>query len=86
MRSLILALIGLVVGSLCTAILIKNLNRGTAYPNGVMTVMGAQMGTLDRNMKAPNLTDVSGHALSVGGCRASCPSRAWLGGSYQIRC
>jgi hypothetical protein len=32
----------------------------------------------------PNLTGVSGHALPVGGCRTSCPSRAWLGGSYKI--
>ena len=52
MRSLILALIGLVVGSICTAILINNLNRGAAYPNGVMTVMGAQMSTLSRSVKA----------------------------------
>lgn len=52
MRSLILALIGLAVGIIGTAITMNALNRGTAYPNGVMKVMGAQMSALSRSVKA----------------------------------
>ena len=52
MRSLILALIGLFVGIIGTAITMNALNRGTAYPNAVMKVMGAQMASLGRRVKA----------------------------------
>ncbi len=51
MRSLILLLVGLIVGALGTAILINSLNRGTAYPQGVMAVLGAQIGALDQSIK-----------------------------------
>lgn len=51
MRSIILLIIGLAVGSAGTAILIKTLNRGTAYPNGVMAVMAAQMKSINGNLK-----------------------------------
>src|SRR5512147_2892941 len=51
MRSIILLIIGLAVGSAGTAVLINNLNRGTAYPNGVMAVMAAQMKSINGNLK-----------------------------------
>ena len=51
MRSLVLLLVGLAVGALCTLILINTLNRGTAYPNAVMAVMGQQMKALDKSVK-----------------------------------
>jgi hypothetical protein len=52
MRSLILLLIGLVVGAALTLVGINALRKGTAYPNGVMAVMGAQMGALDKALKS----------------------------------
>lgn len=51
MRSLILVLIGLFVGAACTLILMNALRQGTAYPNGVMAVMSAQMGALNDSVK-----------------------------------
>lgn len=52
MRSLIVGVIGLLVGALCTLILINTLRQGTAYPNGVMAVMSAQMKSLDQSLKS----------------------------------
>ena len=43
MRSLILVLIGFFLGAAVTLIGMNALRKGTAYPNGVMAVMGAQM-------------------------------------------
>ena len=51
MRSLIVGVIGLLVGALCTLILLNTLRQGTAYPNGVMAVMGAQMKGLNQSLK-----------------------------------
>ena len=51
MRSLVLLLVGLAVGALCTVILVNTLRRGTAYPNAVMAVMGQQMKALDKSVK-----------------------------------
>ena len=51
MRSLILVLIGLFVGAACTLIAMNALRQGTAYPNGVMAVMSAQMGALNDSVK-----------------------------------
>lgn len=51
MRSLILVLIGLFVGAACTLIAMSALRQGTAYPNGVMAVMSAQMRALDTSIK-----------------------------------
>lgn len=51
MRSLILLLLGLVVGALGTAITINALHRGTAYPHGVMAVLGAQLQAVDQSLK-----------------------------------
>jgi hypothetical protein len=51
MRSLIVGVIGLLVGALCTLILLNALRQGTAYPNGVMAVMSAQMKGLEQSLK-----------------------------------
>ena len=51
MRSLILVLIGLFVGAAGMLILMSSLRQGTAYPNGVMAVMSAQMKGLDGALK-----------------------------------
>ena len=51
MRSLILVLIGLFVGFAVTLIGMNSLRKGTAYPNGVMAVMSAQMDALDNSLK-----------------------------------
>jgi cytochrome c556 len=52
MRLLVLFLVGLAVGALGTLIAINALNRGTAYPNAVMAMMGQQMKAIDRSVKA----------------------------------
>ena len=51
MRSLILLLVGLLVGALCTLIAVNALDRGTAYPNAVMALMGQQMKAIDKSIK-----------------------------------
>ena len=51
MRSAILFLIGLVLGAALTLVGMNALRQGTAYPNGVMAVMSAQMKAMDRSMK-----------------------------------
>lgn len=51
MRSLILVLIGLFVGFAVTLIGMNALRKGTAYPNGVMAVMSAQMDALESSLK-----------------------------------
>lgn len=51
MRSLVVGVISLLVGAVCTLILINTLRQGTAYPNGVMAVMAAQMKGLDQSLK-----------------------------------
>ncbi|HEU0153777.1 MAG TPA: hypothetical protein VFQ84_10600 [Arenimonas sp.] len=51
MRFLIVGVIGLLVGALCTLVLVNSLRQGTAYPNGVMAVMSAQMKGLNQSLK-----------------------------------
>ncbi|KAA2284452.1 cytochrome c [Arenimonas fontis] len=51
MRSVILVLIGLFLGVTGTLVLMNALRKGTAYPNGVMAVMSAQMGALNNSLK-----------------------------------
>jgi cytochrome c556 len=48
---LVLLLVGLAVGALCTLIAVNALHRGTAYPNAVMAMMGQQMKALDKSVK-----------------------------------
>ena len=50
MRSLVLLLIGLFVGFAVTLVGMNSLRKGTAYPNGVMAVMGAHMKALDTSL------------------------------------
>lgn len=52
MRSVVALVIGLLVGGMLTVIALNSLRKGTAYPNGVMAVMAAQMGHLDGKVKA----------------------------------
>lgn len=52
MRSVVTLVLGLVVGAMLTVIALNSLKKGTAYPNGVMAVMSAQMGLLDARLKA----------------------------------
>jgi len=52
MRSVVTLILGLFVGALLTVIAVNSLKKGTAYPNGVMAVMSAQMGQLDTRIKA----------------------------------
>jgi hypothetical protein len=52
MRALVLFLVGLAVGALCTLIAVNALNRGTAYDHAVMAMMGQQMKALDQSVKA----------------------------------
>jgi hypothetical protein len=56
MRSLVLFVVGLLVGALCTVIAINALNRGTAYDHAVMAMMGQQMKALDRSIKQSRCT------------------------------
>jgi cytochrome c556 len=52
MRPLILFVVGLLVGALCTVIAVNALNRGTAYDHAVMAMMGQQMKAMDGSVKA----------------------------------
>ena len=51
MRSVVTLIVGLFVGALLTVIALNSLKKGTAYPNGVMAVMSAQMGALNQSLK-----------------------------------
>lgn len=51
MRVLVVFLIGLFVGFGATLVGMNALRKGTAYPNGVMAVMGAQMKSLNGAVK-----------------------------------
>lgn len=52
MRSVVALVVGLLMGGLLTVIGLNSLRKVTAYPNGVMAVMAAQMGQLDAKLKA----------------------------------
>ncbi len=52
MRSVVALAVGLAMGGLLTVIGMNSLRKGTAYPNGVMAVMAAQMGHLEAQRKA----------------------------------
>lgn len=51
MRSLVLAIIALLLGSVFTLIAVNASRQATAYPNGMMSVMAAQMKALDGSIK-----------------------------------
>lgn len=52
MRSIVLLLVGLVVGALCTVIAINALDRGTSHHDAVMTMMAEQMRAMGGSLKA----------------------------------
>ena len=51
MRWLIVLLVGLGVGVMCTAMAMNALSRTTAYPRSVMVVIGQQFKALDKSVK-----------------------------------
>jgi len=51
MRFLVTLLVGLAAGILLTVIAMNTLRKATAYPVGVMAVMAAQMGHIDRQIE-----------------------------------
>ena len=56
MRSLLLVLLGIILGAACSAYLVNALNRRSAYQDGVMTVMGHQMKPLSQSLKQNRCT------------------------------
>jgi cytochrome c556 len=52
MRLVVLFLVGLAVGALGTLVAVNALNRGTAWPNAAMAMMGQQMKAMDASVKA----------------------------------
>jgi cytochrome c556 len=48
----ILFLLGLAIGAVLATIWANTLRKRDAYPDGVMALMGAQMGSLDKSVKA----------------------------------
>lgn len=56
MRMLVVALVGLFLGATLTLIAMNALRKGTAYPNGVMAVMAAQMKHLGESVKQNRCT------------------------------
>lgn len=52
MRSLVLFLVGLAVGALCTLIAVNALDRGTSHHDAVMSLMGQQMKSISQSVKA----------------------------------
>ena len=56
MRYLVMFLLGLVIGAALSAVAVKRINESNAYPHGVMALMRAQMGALDRSVKQARCT------------------------------
>lgn len=67
MRVLVVALIGLFLGAVLTLIGMNALRKGTAYPNGVMAVMSAQMKQLGESVKQNRCseTDLQSRLLTL---------------------
>ncbi len=63
MRSLVLFLVGLAVGAITTVLIVNAINRGPHYDKAVMTMMGAHMQVMDRNIKQNRCaaTDLTPH-------------------------
>mgnify|MGYP003425902719 FL=1 len=47
-QALILLLVGLIIGAVCTSFAIKTLSKGSEFPKGVMALEGAHMGSLNK--------------------------------------
>lgn len=67
MRTVVVAIVSFLVGALCTLVLLNALRQGTAYPNGVMAVMAAQMKGLGQSIKQNRCatTDLSPRLLTL---------------------
>lgn len=52
MRVVVALIAGLAAGTLATAMLIDHLRERSAYPDGVMAVMSAQIGRINRQIEA----------------------------------
>lgn len=52
MRSVVMLLLGLVVGAICTTMALRALSQGSEYPEGVMAVMGAHFGALRKALES----------------------------------
>ena len=48
LQALILLVVGVIIGAVCTSFAINTLSKGSAYPKGVMAVQGAHMGALNK--------------------------------------
>ena len=55
-RYLIVFVLGLAIGAALAAVGVNAMQKREAYPHGVMNVLGAQMGALDRSVKANRCT------------------------------
>lgn len=56
MRYVVLFLLGLLIGAALAVIAANRINESQAYPHGVMAVLGAQSGALDRSVKQNRCT------------------------------
>jgi len=52
MKAVILFLVALVAGALCTLVAVNAMNRGTTWSHATMGVIGAQMKAMDASVKA----------------------------------
>ena len=59
MRSLVLFLVGLAVGAMCTLIAVNALDRGTSHHDAVMALMGQQMKSTDLTPRLQTLRFVA---------------------------
>ena len=46
MRSVVMLVLGLLVGAVCTTMALRALNQGSEYPKGVMALMGVHLGAV----------------------------------------
>lgn len=52
-QALILLLVGLIIGAVCTSFAIQTLSKGSEFPKGVMALEGSHMGSLNK-LRAEN--------------------------------
>lgn len=52
MRSVVMLVVGLVIGAVCTTMALRALNQGSEYPQGVMALMGVHLGAVRKAVEA----------------------------------
>jgi hypothetical protein len=52
MRSVVMLVLGLVIGAICTTMALRALSEGSEYPKGVMALMGAHYGAVRQALEA----------------------------------